>query len=134
VNEDELRARVAREREARGYFSIRAAARAAEACGARVSYTTWSDWENGRRPLGDVVRRAVMLLFGWPADWPENPPDDRPPGGDTDGEITRLAAEIERQRAELDAVHALLARVTETLQRISTTGDVRGSWIDPTAG
>lgn len=100
----DLRERVAAERERRGYFSVRQAATAAEAAGAAISYTTWQDWENGKRPLGDKLRRAVMVLFAWPADWPENPPavDDAVPRGEVSslrGEVSSLRAELEAERA-----------------------------------
>jgi hypothetical protein len=76
---DKLRERVAEERRQRGWLSVRSAAVAATEAGASISYTTWNDWESGKRPLGDSMRRAVMLLFDWPYGWPENPP---PAGGE----------------------------------------------------
>lgn len=112
MSEDEARRRVAAERQRRGYFSVRAAAAAAEKAGVRISNTTWSDWESGKRPVGDAVRGAVMVLFDWPADWVENPPDSSalattpapPPGG---------WVSLERHVRLQDQVDSLAARVQE---------------------
>lgn len=104
---DEARSRVASERRERGYFSVRSAASAASNAGAEISYTTWSEWEKGKREIGDAMRRAVMVLFGWPADWPENPPDEDPPPtsgagvtpAEFDREVSSLRAGLEAERA-----------------------------------
>ena len=112
MNDDELRRRVIAERNRLGYFSARSAASAAQARGAAISNTTWSDWEAGNRPIGDKVRRAVMVLFGWPHDWPESPPDEPlspPPDPDPDGGWATLEQHVRLQ----DQVDSLIARVQE---------------------
>lgn len=126
MDEAAARRRVVEERRRRGLLSARAAAGAASDAGARVSYTTWSEWENGKRPIGDSMRRAVMVLFDWPDDWPERPDDDftqppetTPPGGWVSLEqhvrlqehvdslaarVQELGAEVERLRKRADRV------------------------------
>jgi len=93
----DVRARVVQERERRGYFSGRAAATAAANKGARISFTTWNDWESGARQLGDAMRSAVMVLFDWPSDWPENPPpvEWSPDVSLLRGEVARLAQVVD---------------------------------------
>lgn len=115
-----MRDLVIAERRRLGYMSGRAAAVAAEEAGAPISYTTWNDWEKGARPLGDKIRVAVMTLFGWPSDWPENPPaDGLNPPDESGGGWVSLAQHVElhRQVEELAEQIRVLGAAVERLSR-----------------
>lgn len=86
------------ERNRRGW-SIR---RCATAGG--ISNTHWGEVEKGTSALTDKVREAVATAFGWPLDWPENPP--APPAvAERDDQvlaaIAALADRVELLAAEL---------------------------------
>jgi hypothetical protein len=102
---DALRSLVASERQRRGYMSGRAASTAAQEAGARISYTTWNEWETGKRDLGDSMRRAVMVLFGWPYDWPEHPPEA---DSSSAAEVSQLRAEVARLARAVDQIADVL--------------------------
>ena len=88
------------ERNRRGW-SIR---RAAVETGGIISNVWWGKFEDGSVDLTDKVREAVATAFGWPLDWPENPP--APPAvAERDDQvlaaIAALADRVELLAAEL---------------------------------
>lgn len=121
-----MRALVIAERRQRGLLSGRAAAAAAAEAGATISYTTWNEWETGKRPIGDSMRRAVMTLFGWPPDWPENPPTPARPGQreGTFDQVSLLRAELEQERAERRSeVQELRDQVEELIDQMAAIAE-----------
>lgn len=125
MNEDDVRSLVIDERRRRGLLSARAAAAAATDAGSTISYTTWNEWETGKRPIGDSMRRAVMSLFGWPHDWPENPPAPAvSPPDDLVGGSVSLAQHVELHRRveELAEQVRVLGAEVERLSRSERRG------------
>lgn len=102
---DPLAARVWVERYRR-YWSIRDAAE-----GSGVSNQTWSSWEKVGGPPSEKVRAAVARRFGWPSDWPENPPEiegEPPvssPGVDLSARVERLERDLKRVLVTVDDLH-----------------------------
>lgn len=97
---------------------MRAAAGAASDAGADISYTTWQDWESERRPLGDAMRRAAMVLFGWPDDWPERAPDiptTTPDHSEVEAAPLRLVQDL---ALEVESLTALVGEMGAEMERL----------------
>jgi transcriptional regulator with XRE-family HTH domain len=120
---NELLDRVRTEREVRG-LSIRQAAN-----GTSVSNTTWNRWERGGGPPPASIRKAVAEAFGWPLDWPENPPPlpVRPTENQT------VLEQLEDMRRKLDAVlDALVSTgaLAQAVREAAALADVNRSALD----
>jgi hypothetical protein len=84
-----------------------------------VTNSTWGNFENGKTRLTTNMRHAVMRAYGWPPDWPENPPPITVPEQPPSEDLVELHAVIDRLAAE---VHELVGRVVVLERRFSNSG------------
>lgn len=102
---DDLRQRVTAWRTRRG-LSIR---RAATLGG--ISNETWGRYEETGK-LTPTIRSAVASAFGWPADWPENPPVE----DETDP--LKLGPDTRKMLDKLTELSGLIARLADSGQQV----------------
>jgi transcriptional regulator with XRE-family HTH domain len=111
MTDDLLVERVRTERELRN-LSVRAAVRRTQ-----ISNTPWSRWENEGGPPSPTMRKAVADAFGWPADWPENPPAVQRSRTDPDvlEELHEIRQQLNEMMAGVDASVAERQRLLRTV-------------------
>lgn len=87
-----------------------------------ISNTTWSKFEAGGE-LGPAIRRGVAHAFGWPADWPENPPAAIAP---VDA-VSQLRAEVERLAQVVQSQALQIGHLTDAVQELQARRAGAGS-------
>lgn len=126
IDVDACRAAVVTWRKAK-FDSVRQAAIAGKA-----NNETWGNFENGAtKSVTPKIRRAMIAAFGWPEDWPTNPPPPpvTPSGTDVRGSAGPDPADNPDTVVEqLALLHRDLANLVTSVEKV---GDlVQRQWDD----
>lgn len=78
-----------------------------------MSHTWWDLVERGAQRRHDKAREAVAQAFGWPLDWPENPPAP-PVVSQRDDQVMAALASMTEQ---IVALTAQVARLEDAARR-----------------
>lgn len=101
---------------------------------ARITNETWSNFEDGTtKSVTPTIRDAMMRLFGWPRDWPHNPPTAPQPGDQLPNSqtIPDQLTEILSHLGESPSRAELASRLTQLADEIRKLGESVSS-IDTT--